>query len=219
NGQMVYPNDGFAQNGANNSVQTNEPGENVKIFSQIATQPVQENSTNQMLCLIIRKVANLEQNQQKADSKFENFRSLTKTQGFRLSYEGGQIPQKEGECIQTNSDMGHGKSRASLGMHDIECECSECLLEKIAKIAQAKSTENFPKDASKNNRPNNEQLPMNAQGGNAGFCQKPQVPVQKRDFCESASYSNPPMEQLYLPLNRRAPQQNKDFCVDNSLTN
>ncbi|MCP4475009.1 MAG: hypothetical protein GY821_10695, partial [Gammaproteobacteria bacterium] len=147
NGQMVYPDDGFAQNRANNSVQTNEPGENVKIFSQIATQSTPENSTNQLLGEIMRKMENLQQNQQdlqknqqKADSKFENFRSLTKTQGFRLSYEGGQIPQKDGECIQTNSDMGHGKSRASLGMHDIECECSECLLEKIAKIAQAKST-------------------------------------------------------------------------------
>ncbi|MCP4494508.1 MAG: hypothetical protein GY820_45500, partial [Gammaproteobacteria bacterium] len=158
NGQMVYLNDGFAQNGADNLVQTNEPGENVKIFSQIATQPTQENSTKQMLGEMMRKMDNLQlnqqglqqnlqdvqQNQQKADSKFENFRSLTKTQGFRLSYEGGQIPQKDGECVQTNSDMGHGKSRASLGMHDIACECSECLLEKIAKIAQAKSTENFP---------------------------------------------------------------------------
>ncbi|MCP4474073.1 MAG: hypothetical protein GY821_05800, partial [Gammaproteobacteria bacterium] len=153
----------------------------------------------------------MEQNQQKADSKFENFRSLTKTQGFRLSYEGGQIPQKDGECTQTNSDMGHGKSRASLGMHDIECECSECLLEKIAKIAQAKSTENFPKDASKNNRPNNEQLPTSARGGTAGFCQRPQVPVQKRDFCESASYSNPPMEKSTLPQDPRAQQLNRDF--------
>ncbi|MCP4491562.1 MAG: hypothetical protein GY820_30285, partial [Gammaproteobacteria bacterium] len=98
------------QNGANNSVLTNEPGENVRIFSQIATQPVQENSTNRMFGEIMRKMENLQQNQQdlqknqqKADSKFENFRSLTKTQGFRLSYEGGQIPQKDGECTQTNS--------------------------------------------------------------------------------------------------------------------
>ncbi|MCP4493624.1 MAG: hypothetical protein GY820_40935, partial [Gammaproteobacteria bacterium] len=97
----------------------------------------------------------LQKNQQKTDSKLENFRSLTKTQCFRLSYEGGQIPPKNGEHLQINSDMGHSKSRASLGMHDIACECSECLLEKIAKIAQAKPTENFQRDASKNNRPNN----------------------------------------------------------------
>ncbi|MCP4476347.1 MAG: hypothetical protein GY821_17665, partial [Gammaproteobacteria bacterium] len=48
NGQMGYPNDGFAQNGASNSVQTNEPEENVKIFSQIAMQLTPENSTNQL---------------------------------------------------------------------------------------------------------------------------------------------------------------------------
>ncbi|MCP4489964.1 MAG: hypothetical protein GY820_21985 [Gammaproteobacteria bacterium] len=71
-----------------------------------------------------------------------------------MSDEGGQIRQKDGECAQTNSDMGQGKSRASRGMRDIECECSECLLEKIAQIAQTKSMENFPMDASKNNRPN-----------------------------------------------------------------
>ncbi|MCP4490423.1 MAG: hypothetical protein GY820_24350, partial [Gammaproteobacteria bacterium] len=84
--QMVYPNDGFAQNEADNSVQTNEPVENVKIFSQIATQPVQENSTNQMFGELMRQMAdlkqnqqNLKQNQQKANSKLENFRSLPKT--------------------------------------------------------------------------------------------------------------------------------------------
>ncbi|MCP4485860.1 MAG: hypothetical protein GY820_00820, partial [Gammaproteobacteria bacterium] len=167
----------------------------------------------------MRKMEDLQQNQQKADSKFENFRSLTKTQGFRLSYEGGQIPQKDGECVQTNSDTGHGKSRASLGMHDIACECSECLLEKIAKIAQAKPTENFPMDASKNNRPNDKKLPMNVRDNNSNFCQNPQAPVQKRDFCESTSYSNPPMEQSKLPQDPRAQQQNRDFCVDNSFKN
>ncbi|MCP4489512.1 MAG: hypothetical protein GY820_19685, partial [Gammaproteobacteria bacterium] len=62
NGQMVYPNDGFAQNGANNSVLTNEPMENVKIFSQIAMPPIQENSTNRMLGEIMRKMEDLQQN-------------------------------------------------------------------------------------------------------------------------------------------------------------
>ncbi|MCP4476021.1 MAG: hypothetical protein GY821_15970, partial [Gammaproteobacteria bacterium] len=144
------------QNGAKNSVSTNEPVENVKIVSQIATQEstTQENSTNKVLGAIVRIIEDLQQNQQRTDSKLENFRGLNKTQGFRLSYEGGQIPQKNGEHVQTNSDMGHSKSRASLGMHDIACECSECLLEKIAKIAQAKTMENFQVDASKNNRPN-----------------------------------------------------------------
>ncbi|MCP4486131.1 MAG: hypothetical protein GY820_02250, partial [Gammaproteobacteria bacterium] len=144
---------------------------------------------------------NLQQNQQKANSKFENFRSLTKTQGFRLSYEGGQIKQKNGEHLQINSDMGHSKSRASLGMHDIACECSECLLEKTTKIAQTKARENFQRDASKNNRPNNNKLPMNVGGNNGIIYQNPTVPVQKRDFCESASYSNPLTEQPGLPQN------------------
>ncbi|MCP4488570.1 MAG: hypothetical protein GY820_14850, partial [Gammaproteobacteria bacterium] len=162
---------------------------------------------------------NLEQNQQKADSKFENFQSLTKTQGFWLSYEGGQIPSKNGEYVQTNSDMGHSTNCASLGMHDIACECSECLLEKTTKIAQAKAMENFRMDASKNNRPNDNKLPMNVGGNNGIIYQNPTAPVQKRDFCESASYSNPPMEQLKLLQNPRAQQQNKDFCMDNSLKN
>ncbi|MCP4491057.1 MAG: hypothetical protein GY820_27640, partial [Gammaproteobacteria bacterium] len=93
----------------------------------------------------------MEQNQQKADSKFENFRSLNKTQGFRLSYEGGQIPSI-GDQLQTNSDMMHSTSSASVGMHDISCECNECLLEKMERLA--KSPENRWIDASKNNRPN-----------------------------------------------------------------
>ncbi len=33
-----------------------------------------------------QNLQNVEQNQQKTDSKFETFRSLNKTQGFRLSY-------------------------------------------------------------------------------------------------------------------------------------
>ncbi|MCP4492477.1 MAG: hypothetical protein GY820_34995, partial [Gammaproteobacteria bacterium] len=224
--QMVYPNDGFAQNEAEHSVQTNEPEENVPIFSQIATQQIQENSTNQMLGNIMRKMEDLQKNQQdlqqgqrRTDSKLENFRGLNKTQGFRLSYEGGQIPQKNGERLQMNSDVEHSKSRASLGMHDIACECSECLLEKTTKIAQAKAKENFRVDASKNNRPNDKMLPRNVGGNNGIIYQNPTAPVQKRDFCESASYSNPPVEKSSLPQNPRAQQPNKDFCVDNSLSN
>ncbi|MCP4489604.1 MAG: hypothetical protein GY820_20150, partial [Gammaproteobacteria bacterium] len=133
NDQYNSPGEQHFQNGANNSVLTNVPVENVKIFSQIATQPKQENSTKQMFGELMRKIDDVQQNQRKTDSKLENFRSSVKTQGFRLSYEGGQIPRKDGECVQTNSDMGHSKSRASLGMHDIACECSECLLEKTTK--------------------------------------------------------------------------------------
>ncbi|MCP4493736.1 MAG: hypothetical protein GY820_41510, partial [Gammaproteobacteria bacterium] len=74
-------------------------------------------------------------------------------------------------------------------------------------------------DASKNNRPDDNKLSMNMGDNNSRFCQNPQAPVQKGDFCESASYSNPPMEQSSLLQNPRAQQQNKDFCVDNSFKN
>ncbi|MCP4475311.1 MAG: hypothetical protein GY821_12265, partial [Gammaproteobacteria bacterium] len=60
---------------------------------------------------------------------------------------------------------------------------------------------------------------MNVGGNNGIIYQNPTAPVQKRDFCEGASYSNPPTEQPRLPQNPRAQQQNKDFCVDNSLKN
>ncbi|MCP4474694.1 MAG: hypothetical protein GY821_09060, partial [Gammaproteobacteria bacterium] len=171
NDQYNSPGEQHFQNGANNSVLTNEPVENVKIFSQIATQSTQDNSTKQLLNEIMRK---MDSTQQENDKKFEKILS---NKGFRFSYEGGQIPSKNGEHVQTNSDMGHSKSRASLGMHDIACECSECLLEKIAKIAQAKSMENFPMDASKNNRPNDKKLPMNVRDNNSNFCQNPPAPV------------------------------------------
>ncbi|MCP4473403.1 MAG: hypothetical protein GY821_02295, partial [Gammaproteobacteria bacterium] len=115
-GMREYDNDQYNshgeqhfQNGANNSVLTNEPIENVKIFSQIATQPTQDNSTKQLLNEIMRK---MDSTQQENDKKFAKILS---NQGFRISYKGGQTPQKDGECTQTNSDMGHGKSRASLG--------------------------------------------------------------------------------------------------------
>ncbi|MCP4474784.1 MAG: hypothetical protein GY821_09530, partial [Gammaproteobacteria bacterium] len=45
------------------------------------------------------------------------------------------------------------------------------------------------------------------------------MPVQKRDFCESASYSNPPMEKSTLPQDPREQQLNRDFCVDFSHKN
>ncbi|MCP4476293.1 MAG: hypothetical protein GY821_17395, partial [Gammaproteobacteria bacterium] len=59
----------------------------------------------------------------------------------------------------------------------------------------------------------------NAGINNGKFYQNPQAPVQKRDFCKSASYSNPPMLKNQLPQDPRAQQQNKDFCVDCSLKN
>ncbi|MCP4473763.1 MAG: hypothetical protein GY821_04200, partial [Gammaproteobacteria bacterium] len=167
----------------------------------------------------MRQMAGLKQNQQESDKKFEK---ILNNKGFRFSYEGGQIPQKDGECVQTNSDMGHSKSRASLGMHDIACECSECLLEKTNQIARAKSMENFRIDASKNNRPNNEGLQQNLVGkdeGNYISVQDPQAQKQNGDFCVDASHSNRPMKNVELPQDPRAQQQNKDFCVDNSLKN
>ncbi|MCP4487806.1 MAG: hypothetical protein GY820_10885 [Gammaproteobacteria bacterium] len=159
---------------------------------------------------------NLEQNQRKTDSKLENFRSSVKTQGFRLSYEGGQIPQKDGECVQTNSDMGHSKSRASLGMHDIACECSECLLEKTTKIAQAKVRENFRIDASKNNRPNSGMSQQNVCMGNGVnniSVQDPKAQMQMRDFCEGAYHSNQFMGNNKLLQGPCVQQQNPDLYV------
>ncbi|MCP4492987.1 MAG: hypothetical protein GY820_37660, partial [Gammaproteobacteria bacterium] len=94
----------------------------------------------------------------------------------------GQIPPKSGTHLHTKSDMTHSTHSASVEGHDPSCECSECLLEKTTRIAQAKSTENFQIDASKNNTPNR------------GHFQQPNSPERvRRDCYEAAANSNTPM--------------------------
>ncbi|MCP4491752.1 MAG: hypothetical protein GY820_31265, partial [Gammaproteobacteria bacterium] len=145
-GHMIYPDDGppeQAQNYVENLPVQNQNERNVQIFSQTTSRDnfggdssVRE-MMGKMLNLMSENQQKMDYNSRESDRKLAELDDKISRQGFQFSYEGGQIPQKDGEHVQTNSDMGHSKSRASLGMHDIACECSKCLLEKIAKIAQA----------------------------------------------------------------------------------
>ncbi|MCP4489822.1 MAG: hypothetical protein GY820_21265, partial [Gammaproteobacteria bacterium] len=141
---------------------------NVQIFSQTTSRDnfggdssVKE-MMGQMMNLMSEKLdqnsQKMDQNLQKVDyslretdRKVAELDSKIEKQGFRISYEAGNVPNKQGTNLQTKSGIMHAVHSTSVGMHGTSCECSECR-QSAQQLHQ--QNQNFLFDASNNNIPN-----------------------------------------------------------------
>ncbi|MCP4494304.1 MAG: hypothetical protein GY820_44440, partial [Gammaproteobacteria bacterium] len=151
-GYMIYPNDGLpdqVQNFAENLPVQNQSEGNVQIFSQTTSRDNLggDGSVKEMM----GKMMNLMS--EKMDHKFAELDNKISSQGFRLSHDAGNVPNKQSTNLQTKSGMMHTVHSTSVGMHGSSCECPECQRQSAQQIRQP--NQNFPFDASNNNTPNN----------------------------------------------------------------
>ncbi|MCP4489910.1 MAG: hypothetical protein GY820_21715, partial [Gammaproteobacteria bacterium] len=114
----------------------------------------------------------MNESQQKTDRKFAELDNKISSQGFRISYDAGNIPNKQSTNLQTKSGMMHAVHSTSVGMHGSSCECPECQRQSAQQLRQP--NQNFLFDASNNNAPNSRSV------------QQPNLSEKqmRRDFCE-----------------------------------
>ncbi|MCP4490439.1 MAG: hypothetical protein GY820_24435, partial [Gammaproteobacteria bacterium] len=165
----------------------NQSEGNVHIFSQTTSRDNLEGdgSVKEMMSKMMNLMSEkLDQTTQKVDCslretdrKFAELDSKIEKQGFRISYEAGNIPNKQSTNLQTKSGMMHTVHSTSVGMHGSSCECPECQRQSAQQLRQP--NQDFPLDASKNNTPN------------SGHLQQPNLSEKqtRRDFCEAGANS------------------------------
>ncbi|MCP4495038.1 MAG: hypothetical protein GY820_48225, partial [Gammaproteobacteria bacterium] len=157
----------------------------VQIFSQTTSRDNLEGdgSVKEMMGQMMSLIS---ENQQKTERemgrKFAEADNKIEKQGFRLSYEAGNIPNKQSTNLQTKSGMMHTVHSASVGMHGSSGECPECQRQGAQQLRQ--QNQNFLFDASNNNTPN------------SGAVQQPNLSEKqmRRDFCEAGESTNRPMK-------------------------
>ncbi|MCP4490449.1 MAG: hypothetical protein GY820_24485, partial [Gammaproteobacteria bacterium] len=110
-----------------------DPNEgSVQIFSQTTSRDNLEGdgSVKEMM----GKMMNLMS--EKMDHKFAELDNKIEKQGFRVSYEAGNVPNQQSTNLQTKSGMMHTVHSASVGMHGSSCECPECQRQSAQQIRQ-----------------------------------------------------------------------------------
>ncbi|MCP4489359.1 MAG: hypothetical protein GY820_18920, partial [Gammaproteobacteria bacterium] len=137
NDQYNSPQGQNMQHFSENLPMQNQCEGNVQIFSQTTSRDnlERDSSVKEMMGKMMNLMSEkLDQTTQKVDyslretdRKVAELDNKIEKQGFRISYEAGNIPNKQSTNLQTKSGMMHTVHSASVGMHGSSCECPECL--------------------------------------------------------------------------------------------
>ncbi|MCP4475797.1 MAG: hypothetical protein GY821_14770, partial [Gammaproteobacteria bacterium] len=187
NEQCNFPQGQNVQQLSGNLPVQNQHEGNVQIFSQTTSRDNLEGdgSVKEMMCKMLNLMGEsqqkMEHNVRETDRKLVELDNKIEKQGFRISYEAGNVPNKQSTNLQTKSGMMHTVHSTSVGMHGASCECSECR-QSAQQLHQ--QNQNFLFDASNNNTPN------------SGAVQQPNLSEKqtRRDFCEAGESTNRPMK-------------------------
>ncbi|MCP4493047.1 MAG: hypothetical protein GY820_37980, partial [Gammaproteobacteria bacterium] len=120
----------------------NQSEGNVQIFSQTTSRDNfgGDSSVKEMMGQILNVVTESQQKMdyslRETDRKVAELDNKIEKQGFRVSYEAGNVPNKQSTNLQTKSGMMHTVHSTSVGMHGSSCECPECQRQSAQQIRQ-----------------------------------------------------------------------------------